>query len=58
MVEMVRRMYLKEHGTLKGFGKTASFYRGNWRPNVNGFGGYKASWESKVMQDLRKSVGM
>ena len=58
MMELCRRMYLQRHGSLKGWGKDAKFYNRNWMPDVNKFGGYKATWESKVMRDLRNSVGM
>lgn len=58
MMEISRRIYLDQHGTLKGWGKTARFYNSDWYPKVEQFGGYKAAWNSKVMLDLRKSVGM
>lgn len=58
MCELARRVTLNTHGTLKGFGKSAKFYRDEWRPNLQKFGGYKGAWESEFMVELRKSVGM
>ena len=59
MLECSRRIYLNYYGTLKGFGKTARFYGDNWRhSDYKSTGGYKAAWNSEIMQELRKSVGM
>ena len=58
MMEFSRRIYLKHHGNLKGFGKIAKFYRDGWRPDVRTIGGYKGMWNSDVMLTLRKTIGM
>ena len=58
MLEMVRRIHLQHNGTLEGFGGIAKFYRADWKPNINRFGGYKSAWNSKLMRDLRATVGM
>lgn len=58
MLEIARRIYLQEHGTLKGFGKIASYYRSNWKPDAKKLGGYKAIWENEFMLLLRNNFGM
>lgn len=60
LMELARRMHLQEHGTLRGFGKTASFYRDSWKPaeGINKFGGYKGAWENEIIREMRKSCGM
>lgn len=58
MLELARRIHIKEHGTLEGFGKIAKFYRANWMPNSKITGGYKAAWDSKIMCELREIIGM
>ena len=55
--EAVRRCTLYAQGSLKGFGKSTKFYRDEWRPDVQQFGGYKGMWESEIMRELRKAVG-
>ena len=60
MMNLARIMYLKEKGTLKGFGKISSFYGRNWRPNmgvIQDCGGYRNVWNSKLMRDLRAAYG-
>lgn len=60
MLNLARIMYLKDKGTLKGFGKTSSFYGRNWRPNmkiIQDCGGYKNVWNSQLMCDLRAACG-
>lgn len=58
-LELCRRLYLKEHGNLKGFGKIAKFYSDSWRhKDYSKTGGYKAAWNNEVMVTLRKSVEM
>lgn len=56
MMELSRQMHIKEHGTLKGFGETAKFYRADWRGHFPG--GYKAAFESEIMKELRAIFGM
>lgn len=59
LLEVARRVYLGQHGTLKGFGKVAKFYRDEWRHlDYTATGGYKAAWNCEAMAALRKSVGM
>ena len=60
LMELARRIYLEKHGTLRGFGKTASFYRDSWKPGegINRFGGYKGAWENEIIREMRKSCGM
>lgn len=59
MRELSRRLYLQQHGTLKGFGKIDKFYDDSWRhKDYRVTGGYKAAWNLDIMVDLRKSVGM
>lgn len=60
LMELARRIYLEKHGTLRGFGKTASFYRDSWKPGegINRFGGYKGAWENEIIREIRKSCGM
>lgn len=59
MLEMSRRVYLKEHGTLKGFGSVAKHYRDDWRHlNYKSTGGYKNAWNSELMKLVRDYVGM
>lgn len=61
LLEMMRRQYLQEHGTLQGFGKVARFYGRSWRPDLSGdalIRSYRGAWEWDVMQILRKRVGM
>lgn len=59
LMEFARRIYMQEHGTLKGFGKIAKHYSDSWRhENYAVTGGYKAAWNSEIMVQLRKSVGM
>lgn len=57
-IEMARRIYLNQNGTLKGFGKVERFYDRNWRPDIRPHGGYKAVWNSELLKDIRQSVGM
>ena len=61
--ELSRRIHLEQHGSLKGWGKIARFYGDQWRPNWEeagrwGFKSYSDMWNSKVMTDMRESVGM
>lgn len=59
LLEMSRRLYLKEHGNLKGFGKIARHYNDRWRHrDYRTTGGYKVSWNSDMMKLLRDMVGM
>lgn len=59
LLEMSRRLYMQEHGTLKGFGKVAKHYSDSWRhANYSITGGYKAAWNSEIMVALRKAVDM
>lgn len=59
LLEMSRRLYLKEHGNLKGFGAIAKFYNDDWRHrDYKATGGYKKAWESDLMKQLRGSLGM
>lgn len=59
VMEMSRRLYLKEHGDLKGFGKIAKFYNDDWRhTDYNLTGGYKKAWNSPAMTTLREILGM
>ena len=59
MMELSRRIYLNQNGSLKGFGKIAEFYNDNWRhKDYKSTGGYKNAWNSEIMVQLRKSVGM
>lgn len=59
MTEFSRRVYLKENGTLKGFGRSAKYYRDDWRHlNYAETGGYKSAWNSDVMVRLREMYGM
>ena len=59
LLEVSRRLYLKEHGNLKGFGKIAKFYNDDWRhTDYKVTGGYKAAWNNEIMVRLRESVGM
>lgn len=59
LLEMSRRIYLQQHGSLKGFGEVAKFYRDSWRhKDYKSTGGYKKAWNSEIMVALRKSVGM
>lgn len=59
LLELCRRMYLKEHGTLKGFGKVAKYYRDEWRhKDYRITGGYKKAWNHDYMVTLRKACGM
>lgn len=57
-LELARKIQVDQKKSLKGFGKTARFYDDNWRPKVHELGGYKGAWNSEIIQDLRKSVGM
>ena len=57
-LELARRNYLDYYGTLKGFGKIAKFYRDEWKPNISALGGYKESWNSNVIKEIRKNVNM
>lgn len=58
-MELCRRLYEREHGTLKGFGIIAKWYSDSWRhTDYSKTGGYKATWNNDVMVQLRKSVGM
>lgn len=59
ILELCRRLYLKEHGTLKGFGKVAKHYRDDWRHrDYNLTGGYKKAWNCEQIKFIRKEVGM
>lgn len=59
LLEMSRRLYMQEHGNLKGFGKVARHYSDSWRhANYATTGGYRAAWDSEIMTTLRRSVGM
>lgn len=56
-------MYEKEHGSLQGFGKIASHYGADWRPNFTearrwGCSSYEECWNNETVKTLRKSVGM
>ena len=55
MLEVARRVHLSQHGSLKGFGETAKFYRRDWK--VNGCS-YKEAMEFEALKELMKSVGM
>lgn len=62
MMELMRRIQLEQKGTLKGFGKTANFYR-DWKPSFehvrqNGVNSYKDAWECEPIKAIRASVGM
>lgn len=58
-IELNRRIYLKQHGTLKGFGAIERHYNDDWRhKDYKSTGGYKASWNSELVKQLRESVGM
>ncbi len=51
MLDFARRVYLYEHGNLKGFGAVAKFYRDEWRPDFEGLkrwniSGYKEAVEA------------
>lgn len=59
MIELNRRLYLKQHGTLKGFGAIERFYNDDWRhKDYKSTGGYKAAWNGYYMKVLREMVGM
>lgn len=58
MLEVSRRLYLQDHGTTKGFGRIAKFYRAGWMPDNKVTGGYKNAWNSKIMKELRELTGM
>ncbi len=59
MLELARRIHKNYYGNLKGFGKTARFYSDDWRHlDYKSTGGYKASWNSEIIRQLRDSVGM
>ena len=59
MTELSRRIYLENHGTLKGFGKVSKFYNDNWRHiDYSKTGGYKKAWNNDIMVQLRQSFGM
>lgn len=59
MMEVARRLYIKEHGNLKGFGKIEKFYNDDWRhKDYTVTGGYKKAWNSDIMRLLRESLGM
>lgn len=59
LLELSRRLYLAEHGNLKGFGKVARFYNDDWRhTDYKVTGGYKAAWNSDIMMKLRRSLDM
>lgn len=59
LLELSRRLYLKEHGNLKGFGKIAKFYNDDWRhKDYKTTGGYKKAWNSDLMVQLRATLGM
>lgn len=62
-LELSRRVYLEHHGTLKGFGKAARYYRRNWHPiwytaKVYGITSYADAWNSSTMAAIRQTVGM
>ena len=65
-LEMARRIYLEQSGTLKGFGKVAKHYSDAWRPVSNNraldekfqIRSYKDTWENELIKELRKSVNM
>ena len=56
MLELSRRVYLNQKGTLKGFGKMAKLYGDSWRP-CDPYLSYKDVW-SVEMKEFRKMVGM
>ena len=59
LLEVSRRAYLKQYGSLKGWGKIAKHYRDDWRhKDYTATGGYKNAWNSEIMTLLRESVGM
>lgn len=59
VLELARRVYQKENGTLKGFGYIARHYRDEYRHLDYGkTGGYKAAWNHPYMKDLREMYGM
>ncbi len=59
LIEMSRRLYLEEHGDLKGFGRVMKFYNDDWRhKDFKSTGGYKAGWNCEIMRQLRASLGM
>lgn len=57
-LELSRRIYLREHGTLKGWGKIAKFYNDDWRPKFRLIYGYKGCWNYDIMVQVRKDYGM
>ncbi len=62
-LEMARRMHMNQHGGLQGFGKTASYYGADWRPDFEvarrwGLNSYEDCWNSEAVKQIRKSVGM
>ena len=58
-LELCRRLYLKDHGTLKGFGRIAAHYRDDWRhTDYTTTGGYKKAWNLDIMVQLREILGM
>lgn len=58
-MELSRRLYIMEHGNLKGFGKVSKSYRDGWRHlNYSTTGGYKKGWNSELMVQVRQIVGM
>ena len=59
MRELSRRVYLQQHGNLKGFGSVDRFYNDNWRHlDYSSTGGYKSAWNNPILKTLRESVGM
>ena len=60
LLELSRRIYLEQHGTLKGFGNISRHYRDEWRHlDYSVTGGYKNAWNnSPIMKELREHFGM
>ena len=58
-LELSRRIYLDNYGTLKGFGKIAKHYRDEYRhTDYSKTGGYKAGWENDIVKQLRDYYNM
>ena len=64
--EMARRIWLKQNGSLKGFGKSDKAMRNkgvDWKglQAIEGFesvNSYEACWNSKPFLSIREMVGM
>lgn len=60
MMELSRRLYIEQKGTLKGFGKVSKFYNDKWSPRFGSYGVYSYDdvWNNETITAIRKSVGM